>query len=117
MNLTLVFLAAVAAGIGTQFLDWANTAKEIAKSGLAGEKNPVMRFFFSKSKWAALAYKLGWTPFLIYAGLFHAGGDVQNYGAVYADGSGHDYWAITWIIAAIGVAGEGLYGWLKSKKN
>ena len=40
MDLTIPFLLSVAAAGATNFLDWRNTVKLVAASGLAGEKNP-----------------------------------------------------------------------------
>jgi hypothetical protein len=103
--LGFVFSAALAAAGVMSFLDWYRTEKLIAKNGVAGEKNPIMRFFFSKSKWAALAYKAWPMALLGFCWLHYQNGEYTNEHA----------WAIVWILAALGSAGLDLYGFLKSK--
>jgi hypothetical protein len=116
MDLTIPFLLSVAAAVATNYLDWHNTVKLIAASGLAGEKNPVMRFFFGISKWVALAYKMWPYPTLVYYGCFRWR-DVQNYGVQYGNAplGQTDHWAIAFILTALFGAGAGLFGYLKSR--
>ncbi len=119
MNLSIVFAAALAAAGVTQYLDWSSTVKLIAKKGVASEANPIMRFFFSKSKYAALAYKMWPIGLLIYAGWFHAGGDVQHFMTQYvnAPAGNLDHWALAWIGCALVSMAVGLYGYLHNKKQ
>jgi len=114
MNLSALFFSLVGVAVALNFLDWYKTVGLIKQFGLKSEKNFVMRFFFGKSKWLALVYKMWVYPLLVYAGYFHAGGDVQNVGVSYVDGPGKDYWGIGWILAAILAAGVGAYGYFKS---
>jgi hypothetical protein len=114
--ITGLFIAATAAAYGTNFLDWYNTEKDIAKSGLAGEKNPIMKFMFGKSKYLALAYKMLWPSATIAAALLF--GDLKWWNVQYVNAPAGqvDKWAIGWILTQVGVAAIGLYGYLSSKK-
>ena len=104
--LGFVFSAALAAAVATNYLDWHKADELIRKNGLAGEKNPVMRFFFSKSKWAALGYKSWPIALLGYCWPHYQNGEYVNETA----------WAYVWIGGALFSAAAGLYGFLMSKK-
>lgn len=99
------FLASIAAAGVTNFFDWYRTEKLIKKNGIQGEKNPILRFFFSKSKWVGLAYKSWPIAVLAFAWVHYQNGEYTNEHA----------WAVAWILTALGSAGVGLYGFLKSK--
>lgn len=99
------FLASIAVASVTNFLDWYRTEKLIQKNGIQSEKNPIMRFFFSKSKWVGLAYKSWPIALLAFAWTHYQNGEYINEQA----------WGLVWILAALGSAGVGLYGFLKSK--
>jgi len=103
--LGFVFSVALAAAVATNYLDWHKTDELIHKNGLAGEKNPIMRFFFSKSKWAALAYKAWPIGLLGFAWAHYQNGEYVN----------ETTWAYVWIAGALLSAAAGLYGFLKSK--
>src|SRR5260221_134702 len=109
MNLLPLFSVVTAAAITFNLLDWRKTAIDIKKFGLSEEKNPIMRFLMGRSKWLGLAYKLWPYPVLVYGGVFHAGGDVQNIGVSYANGPGNDYLGVVWIFLAAVAAGLGAY--------
>jgi len=109
-----LFVAATAAAYAAQTLDWYNTKQDIAKTGLAGETNPIIRFFYGKSQWLALLWKT-WPQTLILAAALHFH-DIVDYGVKYVNASGVDKWAIGWILAQVAIAGIGLYGYLSSKK-
>jgi hypothetical protein len=114
--ITGLFLAATAVAYGTQILDWVNTEKNIAKSGLSGEKNPIIKFLFEKSKYLALAYKVAPPTALVLAALHY--GDLKYWGVQYVNAPAGqvDKWAIGWILGQLGIAAIGLYGYLSSKK-
>lgn len=117
MNLLPLFAAVTAAGLVANYLDWKSTVDLITKHGLAGEANPIMRFFLGKSKWLGLAYKAVPPAILIYSGCFFKGGDIQNYGIQYTNADGVDRWAIVWILSMAAYAGVGLYGYLHNRNQ
>ena len=117
MDLSAVFAAVLAAAATTQYLDWSSTVKLIAKKGLAGESNPIIKFMFGKSKYLALAYKMAPLPALVYAGWFHKGGDVQNFLVQYVNAPAGqlDHWALAWIGCGLFSMGVGLVGYLHNR--
>jgi hypothetical protein len=114
VDLSIVFFPLVAAAIVLGYLDWYKSAKLIAQYGLQFEKNVVMRFFLSKSKWLALAYKSWPMPLLTWGAYFHFH-DIQNYGVEYANAPGQkDHWAIAWILTAVVGLTVNAFGYFKS---
>ena len=117
MDLTIPFLAVSAAAIYANFLDWDSTVALIAKHGIAGESNPIMRFVMGKSKWLGLAYKAIAPACFLTGGFAVGGGDVQNFLVKYGDANGTDHWAIAWFACALVYGGVGLYGYLHNKNQ
>jgi Domain of unknown function (DUF5658) len=116
MNLSIPFALTLAAASVTNYLDWSTTVKLIAKNGISGESNPIMRFLMGKSKYLGLFWKAWPIALLVYAGWFFKGGDVQNFLVKYSNASGTDHWALVWIGIALFSTGVGLYGYLNNKK-
>jgi Domain of unknown function (DUF5658) len=113
VNLLAPFIAVTGWAVADNVLDWKKTKNLIEKNGLAGEKNPIMKFFYSLSPWAALAYKMLPPAVLFFFAYFHFR-DIQNFDVRYVNADGVDKWALAWIGAEIFDALVGLYGYLKS---
>ena len=112
MNLSSIFAVALAFAVITAVLDWSRSLRLIKAEGPQGERNPVMRFFITKSPASGLIWKL-W-PIALTAAVGWGKRDVQNFGVAWGDAPGRDYWALAWIGCALLAGGLSLWGYLNS---